>query len=82
MPGSISRSPMYRPLNHRMIHGVCAAIAIRQAWNLAALRILVLILGAVFFPIVEILYWVAKLVIPEEEPASQSIPRTATPQRS
>ena len=82
MPNAISLStPMYRPLNRRMISGVCAALAIRRGWNLAAVRILFLILGAVFFPIVEIIYWVSTFVIPEEEPASQSNPRAATPTR-
>ena len=82
MPKDISLSPfMYRPRDLRMVSGVCAAIAIRRGWNVAAVRILVLILGAVFFPIVEVVYWVATFVIPEEEPASQSNPRAATPAR-
>jgi phage shock protein PspC (stress-responsive transcriptional regulator) len=83
MPKAISHSTrMYRPRNNRVISGVCAALAIRRNWNLAAVRILFLILGAVFFPIVEIIYWVAKFVIAEEQqPAVQSIPGTPTPKQ-
>jgi len=82
MPNAISLStPMSRPRNCRVISGVCAAIAIRRGWNVAAVRILFLILGAVFFPIVEIIYWVARFVIAEEDPAVQSKLATATPKR-
>ncbi len=83
MPKPVSISPhIYRPLKRRVISGVCAAIAIRRGWNVVAVRILFLILGAVFFPVVEIIYLVSKVVIPEEEPASQSNPRAANPTRT
>jgi phage shock protein PspC (stress-responsive transcriptional regulator) len=59
--------PMYRPRAQRVIGGVCAAIAIRRGWSVTSMRILFFILGMVFFPIPEIVYLIARWVIPEED---------------
>ncbi|MGC9292974.1 MAG: PspC domain-containing protein [Acidobacteriaceae bacterium] len=50
-----------------MIGGVCAAIAIRRGWSVTAMRILFFMFGIVFFPIPEIVYSIAKWIIPEED---------------
>ena len=57
---------MYRPRNLRMMAGVCAALHVRYGWDLTATRILAVILGVVLFPLTEIAYVVAWLLIPEE----------------
>ncbi len=61
-------STMYRPRMNRMIAGVCAAISIRFGWDLTATRIVAVILGILIFPILEIAYLIAWLLIPEEVP--------------
>jgi phage shock protein C len=57
---------MYRPRALRMMAGVCAAIHVRYGWDLTATRLLAVILAIVLFPLTEIAYLVAWLVIPEE----------------
>lgn len=59
---------MYRPRALRMMAGVCAAFALRYGWDLTATRIVVIILGIFLFPLMEIIYLVAWLLIPEEVP--------------
>ena len=59
---------MYRPRALRMIAGVCAAIHLRYGWDLTATRILAVILAIFLFPLTEIAYVVAWLLIPEEVP--------------
>jgi len=59
-------STMYRPRGLRMIGGVCAAIYLRYGWDLTATRILAVILAVVLFPLTEIAYVIAWLLIPEE----------------
>ncbi len=59
---------MFRPRSNRMIAGVCAAIHIRYGWDLTATRILAVLLGVLLFPVGEIAYVVAWLLIPEEAP--------------
>ena len=82
MPKPVSISPrIYRPLKRRVISGACAALAIHRGWNLVAVRILCLIIGAVFFPIVEVIYWLAKFVIAEEQPVVQSNLGTVRPKQ-
>ena len=84
-PNLYTTSPfntMYRPRALRMIAGVCAAIYLRYGWDLTAIRILAVILGVLLFPLTEIAYIVAWLLIPEEVrpmpvapmPPSQSSP--------
>ena len=63
--------PMCLPRAQRVISGVCAAIAIRHGWNLKAMRIVFLMFGIVFFPITEIVYFIAQWVIPEEDDHSR-----------
>ncbi|MEO6830233.1 MAG: PspC domain-containing protein [Acidobacteriaceae bacterium] len=68
-PNLYTASPlntMYRPRGLRMIAGVCAAIALRLGWDLAATRIIAVILAVVLFPLTEIAYVIAWLLIPEE----------------
>lgn len=70
-PNVFTASPlhtMYRPLGHRMAAGVCAAFALRYGWDLTATRIVTVILGIFLFPLTEIAYLVAWLLIPEEVP--------------
>jgi phage shock protein C len=57
---------MYRPRQLRIFAGVCAAIHLRYGWDLTATRVLMVILGVVLFPLTEIAYLVAWLMIPEE----------------
>ncbi len=57
---------MYRPRGLRIFAGVCAAIHLRYGWDLTATRILAVILGVLLFPVTEIAYIVAWLLIPEE----------------
>ncbi len=57
---------MYRPRALRMIAGVCAAIHLRFGWDLTATRILAVILAVILFPLTEIAYIIAWLLIPEE----------------
>jgi phage shock protein C len=61
-------STMFRPQANRMIAGVCAAITQRYGWDLTATRILAVLLGIFVFPLGEIAYLVAWLLIPEEAP--------------
>ncbi len=61
-------STMYRPRARRMIAGVCAALHLRYGWDLAATRILAVLLGVLLFPVGEIAYLVGWLLIPEEVP--------------
>jgi phage shock protein PspC (stress-responsive transcriptional regulator) len=49
-----------------MIAGVCAAIHLRFGWDLVATRILAVILAVFLFPVTEIAYIIAWLLIPEE----------------
>lgn len=49
-----------------MLAGVCAAIHIRYGWDLVATRILAVLLGVLLFPVGEIAYLVAWVLIPEE----------------
>ena len=70
-PGVYTASPlntMYRPRALRMIGGVCAAISLRWGWDLTATRIVAVVLGIFLFPLSEIAYLVAWLLIPEEAP--------------
>ncbi len=70
-PGVFTASPlntMYRPRALRMIAGVCAAFAVRFGWDLTAIRIVAVVLAIVLFPLTEIAYLIAWLVIPEEVP--------------
>ena len=57
---------MYRPRSPRMWAGVCAALHLRFGWDLTATRILAVLLGVLLFPVGEIAYLVAWLLIPEE----------------
>lgn len=57
---------MYRPRGLRMIAGVCAALYLRYGWDLTAIRIVTVILAVFLFPLTEIAYLVAWLLIPEE----------------
>ncbi len=57
---------MYRPRGLRMVAGVCAALHLRFGWDLTATRIVAVILAVVLFPLTEIAYLVAWLLIPEE----------------
>ncbi len=57
---------MYRPRANRMMAGVCAAIHLRYGWDLTATRILAVLLGVLLFPLGEIAYLVAWILIPEE----------------
>jgi phage shock protein C len=57
---------MYRPRQLRMFAGVCAAIHLRYGWDLTATRILAVILGIIVFPVTEVAYLIAWLMIPEE----------------
>lgn len=59
---------MYRPRVHRMIGGVCAAFALRYGWDLTATRIITVILAIFLFPLTEVAYLIAWLLIPEEVP--------------
>ena len=59
---------MYRPRGLRIFAGVCAAIHLRYGWDLTATRILAVVLGIFLFPLTEIAYLVAWLLIPEEVP--------------
>lgn len=68
-PGSFPASPvntMYRPRVNRMIAGVCAALNVRYGWDLIATRIVAVLLGILLFPVGEIAYLVAWLLIPEQ----------------
>ena len=68
-PNLYTASPfntMYRPRGLRMIAGVCAAIHLRYNWDLTILRVLTVVLAVILFPLTEIAYLVAWLVIPEE----------------
>lgn len=70
-PGVFTASPlntMYRPRLLRMVAGVCAAFTVRYGWDLTAIRIVTVILGIFLFPLTEIAYLVAWLLIPEEVP--------------
>lgn len=71
-PGMFAASAfhtIFRPRSHRMIAGVCAAFAVRFGWDLAATRIVAVLLAIFLFPATEIAYLAAWLLIPE-----QSIP--------
>lgn len=70
-PGVFTASPlntMYRPHGLRMVAGVCAALSLRYGWDLTAVRIVTVILAIFLFPLTEIAYLVAWLLIPEEVP--------------
>lgn len=70
-------SMMSRPRSNRMIAGVCAAIHLRYGWDLAATRILTVILGTLLFPVGEIAYLAGWLLIPEEPVSvSSAVPQT------
>lgn len=73
---------IYRPRFPRVIAGVCAGVALRYGWDLTATRIVTVIFGVLIFPVVEIAYLVAWMLIPEEvplvphpQPYSESQPR-------
>ena len=51
-----------------MMAGVCAAFALRYRWDLTATRIVTVLLGVLIFPVMEIGYIVAWMLIPEEVP--------------
>jgi phage shock protein PspC (stress-responsive transcriptional regulator) len=59
-------STMFRPRANRMIAGVCAAFRVRYGWDLVATRIVAVLLGVLLFPVGEIAYLVAWVLIPEE----------------
>ncbi len=59
---------MYRPRGYRMMAGVCAAFALRYGWDLAATRIVTVILAIFLFPLTELAYLICWLLIPEEVP--------------
>ena len=59
---------MYRPQSQRMLAGVCAAFALRYRWDLTATRIITVLLGVLIFPVMEVAYVVAWMLIPEEVP--------------
>ena len=59
---------MYRPRGLRMMAGVCAAFAVRYGWDLTATRVITVLLGVLIFPVMEIAYLVAWMLIPEEIP--------------
>lgn len=62
-----------------MIAGVCAAFALRYRWDLTATRIFTVLLGVLIFPVIEIAYLVAWLLIPEEVPLGMQPPMAPAP---
>ncbi len=59
-------STIYRPRGLRRLAGVCAALHLRFGWDLTATRIVAVVLGIFLFPLPEIAYLIAWMVIPEE----------------
>lgn len=57
---------LFRPRSHRMIAGICAAFAVRYRWDLAATRIVAVLLAIFLFPATEIAYLAGWLLIPEQ----------------
>lgn len=70
---------MYRPQGQRMLAGVCAAFALRYRWDLTATRIVTVLLGVLIFPVMEIAYVVAWMLIPEEVPLGVQVPPYVPP---
>jgi phage shock protein PspC (stress-responsive transcriptional regulator) len=70
---------MYRPRGLRMLAGVCAALYLRYGWDLTAVRIVTVILGVFLFPLAEIAYLVAWILIPEEIATIPQQPNVAGP---
>lgn len=68
-PNVFTASPLhtlYRPRSPRVFAGVCSALHLRFGWDLTATRLLAALMGVLLFPVGEIAYLVAWLVIPEE----------------
>ncbi len=64
-------SQLLRPRSPRMLGGVCAAFAIHFGWNLAAVRIVTVILG-VFHGLGVLAYLACWIIIPEAQYALPS----------
>ena len=59
--------------------GVCAAFALRYRWDLTATRIITVLLGVLIFPVMEVAYVVAWMLIPEEVPFGMQMPYVPPP---
>jgi phage shock protein C len=58
--------PLLRPREGRQVAGVCLGFARAYGWDVLLVRILMVVGGILIFPIPEIAYVVAWLVMPEE----------------
>lgn len=59
--------PLIRPRDGRQVAGVCAGFARAYGWDVLLVRILMVVGGILIFPIPEIAYVVAWLIMPEEQ---------------
>jgi len=58
--------PLIRPRDGRQVAGVCAGFSRAYGWDVLLVRILMVVGGILIFPIPEIAYVVAWLIMPEE----------------
>jgi phage shock protein C len=76
VPGGLRR-PLTRPKEGRQIAGVCKGLSLTYGWDVTVVRIVAILLGVVCFPVGEIAYIVAWVVMPEEPlelPTNSSMP--------
>jgi phage shock protein C len=68
IPGAVppQHRQLLRPRAGRMIAGICQALANQYNWDINLVRVLTVVLGVVVFPLPEIAYVIAWILIPEE----------------
>jgi phage shock protein C len=75
VPGNPSLRTLVRPRLGRKVSGVCQGLANHYGWDVTMVRIVMLLLAIVAFPVGFILYAIIMLVAPEEPFA---LPATTT----
>jgi len=63
---SVVRRPLSRPREGRQIAGVCKGLSLTYGWDVTVVRIVAVLLGVICFPVGEIAYAVAWLIMPEQ----------------
>ena len=60
------RRPLSRPRQGKQIAGVCKGLSLSYGWDVTIVRIVAVLLAVVCFPIGEIAYVIAWVLMPEE----------------
>lgn len=65
-PGPPTSRRLVRSTSDRMLGGVCAGVADYLGVDATVVRLLTVVLGVIFFPLAEIGYVIAWMVMPEQ----------------